>query len=149
MVRLSPQSPAALELGRRKRRKTAIRLTPLIDVVFILLVFFMLASSFLDWRSVALKSPAIGGTGTPITGTILIDLAPQGLRLGGVAMSDAAAYGRLAALTADDPDRRILLRPGHGVDMQRTLSALDRISAAGGRNVDLVNPPGSGHGGQP
>ena len=29
-----------------------ISLTPLIDVVFILLIFFMLASSFLDWRAV-------------------------------------------------------------------------------------------------
>ena len=40
------------------RRRPLISLTPLIDVVFILLVFFMLASSFLDWRSIDLNAPA-------------------------------------------------------------------------------------------
>ena len=34
----------------RRRHGLAIGLTPLIDVVFILLLFFMLASSLADWR---------------------------------------------------------------------------------------------------
>ncbi|MEM6945656.1 MAG: biopolymer transporter ExbD, partial [Pseudomonadota bacterium] len=39
-------------LANRPRKRLRISITPLIDVVFILLVFFMLASSFLDWRSI-------------------------------------------------------------------------------------------------
>ncbi len=39
------------------RRRALISLTPLIDVVFILLVFFMLPSSFLDWRAIDLDPP--------------------------------------------------------------------------------------------
>ena len=39
-------------------RRRLISLTPLIDVVFILLIFFMLASSFLDWRAIGLDAPA-------------------------------------------------------------------------------------------
>ncbi len=34
-------------IAEPRRRRSLISLTPLIDVVFILLVFFMLASSFL------------------------------------------------------------------------------------------------------
>jgi biopolymer transport protein ExbD len=34
------------------KRKNAISLTPLIDVVFILLLFFMLTSTFVPWRLV-------------------------------------------------------------------------------------------------
>ena len=41
-----------------QKKRPLISLTPLIDVVFILLVFFMLASSFLDWRSIDLSTPA-------------------------------------------------------------------------------------------
>ena len=40
-----------LDLNRPARRKT-ISLTPLIDVVFILLLFFMLTSSFLHMRQI-------------------------------------------------------------------------------------------------
>lgn len=36
-------------------RKSRISLTPLIDVVFILLLFFMLSSSFIQWRAVDLQ----------------------------------------------------------------------------------------------
>ena len=41
------------------KRKAVISLTPLIDVVFILLVFFMLSSSFLDWRHQPLGHPRV------------------------------------------------------------------------------------------
>jgi biopolymer transport protein ExbD len=34
-----------------------ISLTPLIDVVFILLVFFMLASSLIKWQAVEMGEP--------------------------------------------------------------------------------------------
>jgi len=39
-----------------QRRRRAISLTPLIDVVFILLLFFMLSSNFMHWRQVNLSS---------------------------------------------------------------------------------------------
>ena len=45
---------------KRARRKNPISLTPLIDVVFILLVFFMLASSFEKTRTVELQAPQKG-----------------------------------------------------------------------------------------
>jgi len=55
---------------QQARRKTIISLTPLIDVVFILLVFFMLASSFMDWRTLSLdtraaRAPAAASEATP------------------------------------------------------------------------------------
>jgi len=55
-----------------------VPLTPLVDVVFILLVFFMLASSFLDWRvrPVAVAGPAAGSVSE---GAVLDLLAGQGV----------------------------------------------------------------------
>ena len=38
------------------RRRALISLTPLIDMVFILMVFFMLASSFQTWRAIAVTA---------------------------------------------------------------------------------------------
>ncbi|MCR9255324.1 MAG: biopolymer transporter ExbD [Alphaproteobacteria bacterium] len=149
MVQLSPRSPATIDLGRARRRRTIIGLTPLIDVVFILLVFFMLASSFLDWRSIALDTPSAGGAGTPLEGTLMVVLATETVRLAGTDMSDAAFERRLEALLAEDKDRRIIVRPGSDVDMQRTITVLDLIAAAGGTNIGLSNPPSAAEGRQP
>ena len=53
---MSLQSRSLQSSGRRIK----ISLTPLIDVVFILLVFFMLASSFEKQHLVELVTPAVG-----------------------------------------------------------------------------------------
>ena len=52
-----------MQLSRPQRRRGLINLTPLIDVVFLLLVFFMLASTFLKFGTVKLET-AGGGAAT-------------------------------------------------------------------------------------
>lgn len=49
-----------MRLNRPARRGAMIGLTPLIDVVFLLLIFFMLASTFLKFSS----TPVAGGAGS-------------------------------------------------------------------------------------
>ena len=50
----------------RSRRK-GISLTPLIDVVFILLMFFMLTFTFTRWKAVDLRFPVAGSGIAPKT----------------------------------------------------------------------------------
>ena len=98
-------------LTRRARRRQLISLTPLIDVVFSLLVFFMLASSFLDWRSIDLNTPGTNQSGERLEGSLLIDIRPEGLRLGGQAVTPEALVARVTELLKSQPERRILVRP--------------------------------------
>ena len=121
------------------RRRALIGLTPLIDVVFILLVFFMLASSFLDWRSIALAPPANVANGGALEGAILVELRQDGsVRLSGdpVPVSDLAARAR--AMAADRPDRRFVVRPAVGVPLQDAIAVLDRLAAAGIAQISLT-----------
>ena len=39
-----------MQFKNAQSRRSLVSLTPLIDVVFILLIFFMLASNFVDWQ---------------------------------------------------------------------------------------------------
>ena len=50
-----------MRLNEPVRVKRTIGLTPLIDVVFLLLVFFMLASTFLKFGTVRLETAGAGG----------------------------------------------------------------------------------------
>ena len=52
----------ALSVKRKKRN--AISLTALIDVVFILLMFFMLTTSFIKWQRIDINSSSAGSTQT-------------------------------------------------------------------------------------
>jgi len=119
-------------------RRRGISLTPLIDVVFILLVFFMLASSFLDWRHIALQTPAGPAGGSAMTGALLVEVRPDSVRLAGETLTLDALAERIARQLGDDPDHRILIAPAEGVSLQRAVAVLDRLSAAGAVDISLI-----------
>ncbi|WPZ35141.1 biopolymer transporter ExbD [Thalassobaculum sp. OXR-137] len=121
-----------------RRRRAVISLTPLIDVVFILLVFFMLASSFLDWRTIDLAAPTSAGAGSAMTGAMLLEIRPDGLRLSGHMVTLDEAERKIMAKVREKADQRVLIKPADGVALQDTVSVLDRLSAAGVANMSFV-----------
>ena len=129
--------------SRPQRRRTVISLTPLIDVVFILLVFFMLASSFLDWRAIELAAPSTS-RGQPSDDTpLLIEVRQEGLRLDGRTLSLDSVAHEVAERLRQEPGQRVLVRPAAGVALQRAVDVLDRLVAAGAADISLIRAPGS------
>lgn len=104
-------APPSLTAAISGRRRPLISLTPLIDVVFILLVFFMLASSFLDWRAIDLTPPARAGSGALMEGAMLVDVRPDGLRLSGERLDLETLAGRVEARLADRPGQSVVSVP--------------------------------------
>jgi biopolymer transport protein ExbD len=137
--------------GRRAgRRRLAIALTPLIDVVFILLIFFMLAAKFVDHRSLRLAATATESgagaaqdavraeTARTHEGALLVEALPQDYRFAGRTMDAAALSARLASTLARAPRTRVLLRPAQGASVQRLVAALDLLTAVGAADVALM-----------
>ncbi|TCM85251.1 ExbD/TolR family protein [Rhodovulum steppense] len=118
---------------RRIRRPS---LTPMIDVVFLLLVFFMIAARFGPFSGLELIPATAAPTewqGPPR----LVEVAPGGLRLNGVAMdlpALAAALGRLTGSPADP----VLIRPRDGVALQALVDAMEELAGAGFSGLVLV-----------
>lgn len=132
-----PVGTPSLTIGQRRRR-SLISLTPLIDVVFILLVFFMLASSFFDWRAVTLAPLAEGVEGTGKERAILIELYDDGsLAIDGRSMPMPEVEGQMRNRLQPDPERQVLVRPLPGADLQALVDTLDRLRTAGARNISL------------
>jgi len=137
---------ASLGIARPRRRRAVISLTPLIDVVFILLVFFMLASSFLDWRAIDLGTPLRTGAAGTMEGALLVELrAAEGsveIRLAGERLTPEALEARLRSRLERTPEQRVLLRAGRGVALQETVRLLDRLDGLGLHDLALLPPPG-------
>ena len=115
----------------RARRKPS--LTPMIDVVFLLLVFFMLASRFGMDSVLPLPLAAGGGeyTGPPR----LIDVFPEKITLNGVETENVAqALEPLMETPAD----MLILRGKEGANLQRIVSVTEGLRGAGFTSVVLV-----------
>jgi biopolymer transport protein ExbD len=107
----------------------------MIDVVFLLLVFFMLAARFS--QDVALPLTTTGAS-TPYQGPPrLIDIGAGGLRLNGVSLSAADLPDRLQALMSS-PSDTVILRPQEGSQMQHLVDVIDDLRAQGLTQLIIV-----------
>lgn len=137
-----PASPPLFtRAGDGRRRRALISLTPLIDVVFILLIFFMLASSFLDWRSIELNASQRTAGGSSMRGALLVEVREDGVRLAGRGITPEALETTVRQRLEEDPEMRVLVRPAEGVDLQQTVRVVDRLAAAGAGNMTLIRAP--------
>lgn len=110
----------------RTCRKPA--LTPLIDVVFLLLVFFMLAAQF--GRDGGIDLSGGGGSGDYTGPPRLITVLPDVILLNGVTQTKTALPAALSNLTSSNDDT-IVLRARGGADVQRLTDVAAQLTAAG------------------
>ena len=129
----------------RSANRRLISLTPLIDVVFILLVFFMLVSSFLDWRVITLDSAmvdAASDTSGGMRGAVFVDIrADGGVRLSGEQMDLETLAARVAALASRRDDLSVVVRSGPGVPVQSMVDVLDVLAAEGLSSLSVQRAP--------
>ncbi len=117
------------------RRTARISLTPMIDVVFLLLVFFMLVARFGLDQAVPLRLGT--GSGDWQGPPRLVDIAPDGLRLNGVALPPRDLLLELVGLTETGADT-VVLRPVDGASLGRLVEVMGLMEEAGFTNLAVI-----------
>ncbi|NLQ18515.1 biopolymer transporter ExbD [Marinomonas sp. M1K-6] len=125
------------------KRKNAISLTPLIDVVFILLLFFMLTSSFVPWRVVDTPlSVAADTQKTPPEEKSQLILTLKGnndqvwVNDQIVRFSDQTGF---QTLVADHNEGVFIIKAEDGVSLQTLMHLADRLKLNGAKTVSIAN----------
>ncbi len=115
-------------------RSPGIGLTPLIDVVFILLVFFMLVTRFTTLQQAPLPIRSAGAAGAAeelvrvqITSAAEVEIGDQTLSLSGLE----------GWLRERDP-RPLYITTADQVPLKTTIDVTDRVRAAGYSDVKLA-----------
>jgi biopolymer transport protein ExbD len=109
---------------KRTRRKNPISLTPLIDVVFILLVFFMLASSFQKTRTVELQPPVKGKSIAQPSEQTSIKVLVAGTDRYEIA-NKTYDLAHLETFLKSKTDQTVLIQTGQDAAIQDVVSLLD------------------------
>ncbi|MFS4580642.1 ExbD/TolR family protein [Phaeobacter sp. C3_T13_0] len=117
----------------KPRRKPS--LTPMIDVVFLLLVFFMLASRF--GTDAVLDLPLAGQGGAYTGPPRLIGIGADNLDLNGQPVADSNLAEALATLM-EKPSDMLVLRGRDQANLQRIADVTARLRQAGFTNFVLV-----------
>jgi biopolymer transport protein ExbD len=112
-------------------RRRAIGLTPLIDVVFILLLFFMLASSLTRLNAVPLETSSVSGDGAGQSQSLLLRIQADGsLDLNGESLPLSGLAAALSAWQARAPTLGVVVQPADRVALQQLMQVFDALAAA-------------------
>ena len=113
-----------------------ISLTPLIDVVFILLVFFMLETTFLTEAEVAVAAESQGGAASAEQPLQLELLDADWVWLNGERVAYSQWQAALDALSID-PSARVQLRTAQRIPVQRVVDVIDALNTRDITRVSL------------
>lgn len=122
------------------RPRRPIGLTALIDVVFILLMFFMLTSGFSRWQLLEFNNASAAATPSPVTPALIVVHANGQLSLDRIAGEHQSATMLREVVALERP---AVLIPTASTRLQTLVTAMNSLVAAGfdslsvGRSVDL------------
>lgn len=148
---------AAIHSSRRRiepvgRARARIGLTPLIDVIFILLIFFMLATRFDVWQTLDVNAGGAAQTETEAPPLHLTVQGPAIYELGGETLEADALAARLRTDLAAHP-RPVYLEPAADVSFAALMDAAALARQSGATALSFVDTPpagaGAGEGGSP
>jgi biopolymer transport protein ExbD len=119
-------------------RKRRLSLTSLIDVIFLLLLFFMLSSTFTRFAQVELAAPGGGGAGASRP-DIFATVDEGGLTVNGTPV-DPQAPGTAVSSLVEAGAKTALLVPREGARAQDLVSALELLRGGGELKVIVARP---------
>jgi len=133
--------PFSLKLtdNSKKVSKRLISLTPLIDGGFILLLFFMLASSFIEWSSVKVNVASVSQTqGFDEQQSVLLIVSDDALWLNGNLIEGGELVNTVNLHLQAHPLAKIHVQPKEQASLQAVIKTLDILQAGGIHEFTLV-----------
>ncbi len=122
---------------RRHRRSGQMSLTPLVDVVFILLIFFMLQTNFLRPRAIEFSHSAGSNNASTDLALIGVEMHADGsiwLNGGASSMDELRAY---ASRIVEVEKTRVLLAVDKDVILQDAVEVMDLFNQYDIMNISL------------
>ena len=133
-----------MQLARRTAPKTLISLVPMIDVMLILLVFFMVTSTYLNLDMIAMvetsdDAPTVAAPAPSDSPPLIIRLGADGTPVvRGQSLSEQGLTRLISDRLADDPLLSVVLLPSGNASTQSLVTVMDTATRAGATRLRLI-----------
>jgi biopolymer transport protein ExbD len=127
-----------MKLSKKPKRPPIVSLTPLIDVVFILLIFFMLVSQFMQLQQQSVPLSAEGEASTEAIDSINIGIIKNegantiGYLVNGIAMN----FSQVSSYLQENKVEVVLLMPEANIRLQTFINVKERLSSLGIKKIN-------------
>lgn len=133
--------------GRKKTDDTKIDLTPMLDVVFILLIFFVVTATFLSETAISAASSDSNENPPPPEDedkkNILFEIGPNNeIILNGNPrpIIPTQIRSNIDQLKAENPAASVIIQPNRASKVATLVMIMDAARQAGTANISIVEP---------
>lgn len=126
--------------ARRGRGAPAIDLTPMVDVVFLLIIFFMVSTTFITLESgLPVDLPQASSAEAQAEGMPTVTIAAdERIYAAGSEVSEDALVAAVESMLAADGGDTVILRADQTVQHGLTVRVMDAIKRAGAQRVAIA-----------
>jgi biopolymer transport protein ExbD len=124
---------------KRTRKETEIAIVNLVDVIFILLIFFIMTTTFNKETGIDITKPAAGSAGQLEKENILIGIGKEGsVHLGERQVDMAMLQSALRKELAEDADKAVVIVADRDAGMGIVVDVMDECNLSGVRKVSVA-----------
>ena len=124
---------------RKDRMKVEIPLTSLIDIVFLLLIYFLLTTNFMVDEGIKIKLPQAKAAAPQTEEVVTVYVDQQGRAfLGTQEVSLAALFDQLKEIIGRQEDKLVVVRADRSVILNKAVKVMDVAKAAGAGRLCLA-----------
>ena len=130
--------PGTFPVLKYQRRNRRLSLTPLIDCVFILLVFFMLQTNFFRPHTVDFAKAGGASGAVSDTQTVSVEIHDNGTIWLNGAATDIESLQKFASGIISPDNTRVVLGVDPGVVLQRAVDIMDLFNRHGISSISMI-----------
>lgn len=124
---------------RKNRLQVEAPLTALIDIVFLLLIYFLLTTNFMVEEGIKIKLPQAKASAPQTENVITVYLDQQGrIFLGTQEISHARLFDQLKEMIGKDENKLVVVRADRSVILNKVVKVMDIAKAAGAGRLCLA-----------
>ena len=111
---------------------TTINVTPLVDIVLVLLIIFMVTATFIVHETMEVDLPRAANAGETVQGLITVVMDKEGrISLDGLPVGEAELVGKVKEAVSTQPDTRAIVSADQGVSYGRVMRLIDTMKGQG------------------
>ena len=131
-----------MKFHRRRKVETLFNIAPLVDCVFLLLIFFLLTSSFIEEAGIEIELPESARAAAIEEKGVVISLSEGGnLLVNGQPTTIGKLRAAVTAAAARTGKDRAVLRADREVRLGLLTRVMDAVKAAGIKGLDVQTMP--------
>ena len=129
----------SMKIFSKKNKNIEFNIAPLIDIVFLLLIFFMLASEFTDFKTIDMATPINSDQDIESSKPLLVKLSSDGkIKIKEVLIDFSILEKKVINLKKNQTDTKVIISTPEKTEINLLMKVMDIIRIGGIDNIALI-----------